>query len=83
MSGATRTDVFRLIGFAESDLRGVMAKLTEIRSMLAAMNLPAAKPWPVCPLCKAELGGPRALAFHLANVHDGSAVPLSPEEDAA
>lgn len=81
---ATREDVFRLIGFIEADLRGVNAKFTEVRSMLAqgAMER-AAENVLECRKCGAGLASERALAFHDANVHGGPAVPLSDEEAAA
>lgn len=84
MSGATRDDVYRIIGFVESDLRGVQAKFTEMRSMLAQGAMERA---PVdllaCPKCGAGFDSERALAFHDANVHGGPPVPLSPEEERA
>jgi hypothetical protein len=67
---AEPVDVFRLLGYIEDDLRGLHAKLTEVRAMLAAMNLPAPKPTS-CPEpgCGVELRPPTSLADHLRNVH--------------
>jgi hypothetical protein len=79
MSGANREDVYRLITHLEGDLRGVNAKFTELRSMLAqgAMTRVEVDEY-VCPRCGAPRGGPIALRDHLANVHG-----ILPEEEEA
>lgn len=83
MSRATRADVFRLMGFIQDDLRSVQAKLVEVRSLMASMPMREEAPEHQCPKCKLGLPGERALAFHLQNVHDGPAVPLSEAEAAS
>ena len=83
MSGATGQDVFRLMGFIQDDLRGVQAKLVEVRSMLASMPLRETPPEFQCRRCRVSLAGQRALDFHVQNVHDGPAVPLTPQEEAS
>lgn len=81
MAGATRDDVYKLIGYIESDLRAANAKFTELRSMLAAGAMNQAGGQEIlCPRCKIAVGGERALAFHIQNVHDGPAVPLDEAE---
>lgn len=84
MSGATRQDVFRLIGFIEDDLRGINAKFTQVRSMLAAGAMSHGDDDGIkCERCGIVLASERALLFHLQNVHDGPPVPLSEAEEAA
>lgn len=61
-------DVFRLIGYVEDDLRHVHAKLTEIRAMLASMNLPAPADT-TCPECGIAVRAPTSLADHMWNTH--------------
>lgn len=70
MSGATRDDVYRIVGYIQDDLRNTQAKLVEVRSMLAAgaMNR-APHDLAVCPDCKLELDGNRQLAEHRYTVH--------------
>ena len=81
MSGATRKDVYTLIGYIESDLRAASAKFTEVRSMLAQGAMERSEENTLaCPKCGAQLHSERALLFHDANVHGGPVVPLTEEE---
>jgi hypothetical protein len=84
MSGATRADVYKLLGFIQDDLRQTQAKLVEVRSMLAAGAM-SREPADLigCPHCGVQLASTRVLASHLANVHDGPPVPLTETEEAA
>lgn len=67
---ASRDDVYRLIGYIERDLRGVNAKLTELRSMLAGGAAARTRDdLARCPRCEVLLAGPVTLASHLRNVH--------------
>jgi hypothetical protein len=84
MSGATKADVYKLMGFIQDDLRQTQAKLIEVRSMLAAGAMSRERtPDFACSKCGAARLTVRDLAFHMQNVHDGPAVPLTPEEDRA
>lgn len=82
MSASPR-DIFQLIGYIEGDMRGINAKLTTLRSMIASLNLPDPKRVE-CPKCGAlHVQGSRALALHMQNVHGGPAVPMDKREAAA
>ena len=62
--------VFKLIGWIQDDMRGVNAKLTELRAHLAAMDLEPAS-LPACPVCgPISLPPTTSLADHLRVVHD-------------
>lgn len=76
--------VFEVLRRIRMDLTDAQMKVTEALNMLSAMNLPVKAPENVCPQCGHGFYGERELAFHLANVHGGPAVPLSEiEEEAA
>lgn len=67
-------DVFKLIGYVQADLeaanRKAQAQLVTLRSYLAGMNLPPAKPKPACPKCGIPIDSRlTTLEAHLANVH--------------
>jgi hypothetical protein len=71
VTNANATDLWKLITNAERDLDNCRTKLTELRTHLSAMNLPPAKPKPVCPEC-GPITLPRNVTIndHLRNVHD-------------
>lgn len=73
-------EIFELLRKIRYDATAIQAKVTDALNMLAAMNLPGLAPKHLCPSCGIGLPSERALAFHLQNVHDGPAVPLTPEE---
>jgi hypothetical protein len=59
-----------MIGEAEDDFRSGLAKLTELRAYLAAMNLP--NPSRIaCPECGVRLRGELVLAEHSYHSHGG------------
>jgi hypothetical protein len=65
-----RHDLWTLLDKLQMDIKAADAKLTSIRSMIAAMNLaPATKT--TCPHCGLSLKGPRTLAEHVHQMHDG------------
>lgn len=70
---ATREDIFRLIGYVQDDLRNFTrqteAKLVELRTMLAACDLPTGTQELACPHCGVTRPNQMRLADHLANVH--------------
>jgi hypothetical protein len=59
-----------LIGYLEGDLRGVHAKLTELRAMLASGALDRAPADEKTCRCGIVCAGDQALADHLYNVHE-------------
>jgi hypothetical protein len=64
------TDVFKLLGYIQDDLRQTQAKLVEVRTQLAAMNLPnEAKAGLKCAECGIVRPTIELLNDHLANVH--------------
>lgn len=67
----TGEDIFRLIGFMQDDLRGVQAKLVELRTLLATVELPTENTFVVCPVshCGVGIKSQRLLDEHLENVH--------------
>lgn len=66
-------NVFQLIGYIETDLRSIHAKFTELRSQLAALNLPPDKPKPRCPQCNIQLRRDQ-IQGHLERVHGAEPV---------
>ena len=65
--------VFKLIGYIEEDMRGIHAKLTELRAHLADMHLEDVE-LPVCPVCgPLHLPPSTTLADHMWNLHDQEA----------
>lgn len=67
-------DIFKLIGYVQTDLdaanRKAQAQLVTLRSHLASMNLPPAKPKPSCPKCGIPIDSRLTnLDAHMANVH--------------
>jgi hypothetical protein len=67
---ANRADVWKLIGYLEGDLRGVHAKLTELRSMLASGALDRAPADEKTCHCGVVCAGDAALAEHRYDVHE-------------
>ena len=62
--------VFKLIGWIEDDMRGLNAKLTELRAHLAALDIQDVE-LPVCPYCgPLHLPPATTLRDHLWNLHD-------------
>jgi hypothetical protein len=82
MSAPTIKDILELSHELQMDLRAANSKLTTIRSWLAAQPQTVQFKW-TCPQCGAGKDTERALAFHLANVHDGPPVPMTTDEAAA
>ena len=78
----TLKDIYKLMDDADYHARAVTRLNTEIRSLLSTISIPDKPAFP-CPSCGLDLHGERALAAHLANVHDGPAVPFTPEEQLA
>jgi hypothetical protein len=66
--------VFRLLGYIEDDLRGVHAKLTEVRAQLSALqSLADERPGFACPVCGIVRPTEGMLRDHLVLVHEVSA----------
>jgi hypothetical protein len=63
------SDIFKLIGYVQDDLRSCQGKLVSLRATLAAMNLPE-RPTVPCPVCGIDRRTQSLLEEHLANVHD-------------
>mgnify|MGYP001605667790 FL=1 len=78
----TEPEIFEVVRKLRYDLTAAQAKVTDVLNMLASMNLPV-KAKQFCPRCGVPIQGDRGLAFHMQNVHDGPAVPMTPEEDRA
>ena len=78
----TEPEIFEVVRKLRYDLTAAQAKVTDVLNMLASMNLPV-QAKQSCPRCGVPLRGDRALEFHVQNVHDGPAVPMTPEEDRA
>ena len=76
-------EIYEVLRKIRYDLSAAQAKITDAFTMLNSMKLPAPSSAFVCPTCKANLKGARALAFHVRDLHDGPEVPWSPEEEAA
>lgn len=73
-------EVFEVLRKIRYDLTAAQGKVTEAMRMLSALNLEA-EPEPFqCPKGCRGFSTERGLAFHMANVHDGPAVPLNEEE---
>jgi hypothetical protein len=65
-----RHDIWQLAHQIQMDLRAAQAKLVELRSQLANLNLPT--PTEVtCEPCGLKLRGPRTLAEHIHTSHGG------------
>jgi hypothetical protein len=82
MTGPTYADILELAHGLQQDLRNANAKLTTIRSWLAAQPEHERNYEHVCshPGCGYAFSTERRLAIHIANVHDGPPVPLDPAE---
>lgn len=66
-----RHDIWAVADALQMDLRSASAKLVELRSRLAALDLPnpsEAK----CPICGVKRTGPRAVAEHVYVSHGGA-----------
>lgn len=62
--------IWQVADSLQMDLRAATAKLVELRAKLAGLDLPEAA-FVCCPTCEVQLKGPRSLAEHLYNVHEG------------
>lgn len=70
-----RHEIWKVADSLQMDLRAAQGKLTELRRMIAALDLP--DPSRVtCPHCGLEARGPNTLAEHVYVSHDGP-VPAS------
>jgi hypothetical protein len=67
-----RHQIWTLLDGLQMDLRAAQAKLVALRSYAAGMNLPDTKRV-TCAVdgCHVDAAGPRQLAEHLHNAHDG------------
>lgn len=65
-----RHDIWQLADKIQMDLRAAQAKLVELRSMLAALDLPD-ETRTTCPRCELRFRGPNTLAEHLHTSHNG------------
>jgi hypothetical protein len=79
----SRKDVIQQMTYLADDMRKIQAKFVELQSMVAQLKTIEPPPPHACPNCGLPLPGERALAFHLANVHDGPPVPMTTDEAAA
>lgn len=70
MTQPARHDIWQLADRLQMDLRAAQAKLVELRSMLATLDLPHAAQLK-CPTCGLPVRGPITLAEHIRNSHDG------------
>lgn len=86
-----RHELWQVLDALQMDLRAASAKLVEVRARVSSLDLPDATNVP-CPHCTRKLTGPRALAEHLYNLHDGpepahyaeiAARAIDPDEEAA
>lgn len=64
-----RHDVWKLADAMQMDLRAAQAKLVEMRSILAGMNLP--EPSTLRCQCGLSFKGPRTLSEHVHTSHGG------------
>lgn len=63
-------DMFGLLDKMRMNLTQLQAQVTDMKNMLAATELP--KPDTItCPDCTLELSGPKTLAVHRYQLHDG------------
>lgn len=62
------SDIFKLLGFIQDDLRKTQTRLVEVRALLAAQNLSDPPRFP-CPECGVERGNADALRDHLVLLH--------------
>lgn len=65
----TASDIYRLIGEIETDLRRANAKFTTLRAHIAATPIPKTRPEVTCPVCGITLAGTSILTSHLSAVH--------------
>jgi hypothetical protein len=79
----TIADILELTHGMQQDLRAANAKLTTIRSWLAAQPAAQQADHPHQCHCGFLFPTERALAFHQTNVHNGPPVPLTDQEAAA
>lgn len=61
-------DVMELSHALQQDLRAATGKLVQLRSMLAALNLPTGEEL-TCRQCGIRCAGPKTLEDHERNVH--------------
>jgi hypothetical protein len=80
---ATEPEIFEILRKLRYDLTAAQTKCTEALNTLASMNLPAEPDGLDCPFCGVNCRSDRALAYHLQNVHNGPAVPMTSDELAA
>jgi hypothetical protein len=64
------SDLYELLKKIRYDATAIQAKVTDALNLLSALNLPD-QPTTPCPHCGLEVAGPRSLAEHLHNLHDG------------
>mgnify|MGYP001558574639 CR=1 FL=1 len=79
----TEPEIFEILRKIRYDLTAAQTKVTEALNTLSLMNLPGPPPEFVCAKCGGSYPAEMALALHMQNVHDGPAVPMTPEEDRA
>lgn len=65
-----RHEIWAVADALQMDLRAASAKLVQLRSKLAGLDLPEASSVE-CPKCQYKVAGPLMLAEHDYNVHDG------------
>jgi hypothetical protein len=70
MTQPARHDIWQLADRLQMDLRAAQAKLLELRSMLATLDLPHAAQL-TCRHCGLATRGPRTLAEHIHVSHNG------------
>lgn len=63
-------DVVELLMKIRYDCTAIQAKVTDALKAVGALNLHR-RPEAVCPRCGLEVAGPRTLAEHVRNSHDG------------
>lgn len=67
---ASAEDLYELLRTIRYDLTAAQGKLTSAFSLLGELNIVDRQPTR-CPSCGVELAGPRTLAEHLHNSHEG------------
>lgn len=75
-----RHDIWAIADSLQMDLRAASAKLVELRSRLAALDLPNPNE-SKCPVCGTLFRGPRSLAQHMYDSHGADLPPHIAEAD--